>query len=294
MRRVLKWIGIGLVGVLSILIVIAGTLAITGNGKLNKPYDIQPEPVKVTRQKADVERGEYLASISCIGCHGDDLSGDSLFSDPALGSIYASNLTTGSGGISGTYSDADLVRAIRHGVDNEGKALAIMPSRAYWHYSDEDLGAIVSYIRSVPSVDSDPGEREIKFLGKVLIGAGVLNFFAAEAIDHDAPRTTAATGGSSYGEYLVNTNDCRQCHGMDLSGGQPGEPGAPAGPDLAIVSSWSRDEFVTAIRTGATPDGRQLDPAYMPWKEFGRMSNGDLAALYEYLSSPSTTVSTKE
>ena len=70
--------------------------------------------------------------------------------DPALGRVIAPNLTRGRGGVGATFSDADFVRAIRHGVDPSGRPLLIMPADDYTHFSDADLGMIIAYVRSLP------------------------------------------------------------------------------------------------------------------------------------------------
>ena len=88
-------------------------------------------------------------------CHGDNLAGDTLVDDFAFARIAASNLTSGRGGIGGTYSDIDYVRAIRHGVGNDGKGLPIMPSEAFNKFSDHDLGAMIAYLKTLPPVDNE-------------------------------------------------------------------------------------------------------------------------------------------
>jgi len=288
MRRVLKWLVIGVVGLVVVLAAAAAVLAFRGNSRMTRAYAVEPAPVAMAQDAAATERGQYLASYSCTGCHGDDLGGTVMFSQPGIGTIPAPNLTSGAGGIGAEYSDTDLVRAIRHGVDKDGQPLAIMPARSYWHYSDEDLAAIIAYVRSAPPVDSDPGQAAFGPLGLVMVGAGVMDVLSAEAIDHDGPRPVY-DDSASYGEYLINTSDCRSCHGEDLSGGSTGEPGAPPAANLASVKGWTQAEFLTAIRTGVTPDGRQLNPAFMPWPDYSRMTDEDLVALYEYLSNTNVT-----
>ena len=134
MKRVLKWVGIGLGGLLGLLIVAVVVLAFLGGRKLNREYAVQPEAVMVEADTAVLERGQYLVSGGCTGFHGEKLGGTVFFEDPVLGSIPAPNLTSGQGGAAGVYSDTDFVQAIRHGVDNEGKALLIMPSAAFWQW----------------------------------------------------------------------------------------------------------------------------------------------------------------
>ncbi len=290
MKRVLKWIGIGLGTLVGLLILAIVVLALLGNRKLNQEYTIEPESVAVADDAAALERGQYLVSVSCAGCHGQELGGTAFFEEPALGSIPAPNLTSGQGGAAATYSDADFVRAIRHGLAPDGKPLMIMPATALWHYSDADLSAIIAYVQSVPPVDNDPGDKELGLLGRVLVGAGLLDVLAAEHIDHAAVPPAAPPHGANatYGEYLVNVSDCRACHGAALTGGQPPEPGAPPGPSLTNdgkLADWSAEAFITTMRSGTTPDGRSLNAAYMPWPDYGRMTDDDLTAIFLYLES---------
>ena len=48
-----------------------------------------------------------------------------------------------------SHSDAELVRTIRQGVHKDGSTLFIMPSQALSHLSDEDVGKIVAWIRTL-------------------------------------------------------------------------------------------------------------------------------------------------
>ncbi len=75
------------------------------------------------------------------------MGGADFFNDPALAVIDAPNLTPGQGGVGAHFSDADWVRAIRHGIDPTGRPLLIMPSRNYYHLSDEDLGKVIAYLK---------------------------------------------------------------------------------------------------------------------------------------------------
>jgi len=299
MRRVLIWIGIFLGSIVGLLVVVVAALAIIGGSKLNKQYDVEPAPVAISDETAVIQRGQYLVSASCAGCHGDNLEGKPFVDDPALGRIPAPNLTAGEGGAGAGFKDADFVRAIRHGIDNEGKPLAIMPSRAYWHFSNEDLGAIIAYVKSMPPVDNEIGEKDVGLMGRLLIGAGALDILAAESIDHTGPRPTAQTQtiNAPYGEYLANTGDCRSCHGPDLTGAPSAEPGGLPGPDITPggqVTDWTTEEFITAMRMGVTPDGQQLDPEFMPWEAYGRLTDDDLTAIFLYLQSLETAVSKTE
>ena len=291
MNKILKWIGIGL-GILVILvIVLAGAMFFIGGSKLTKTYEIQPAAVEIPNDEKSIERGAYLYAASCAGCHGDDLSGKTILDDPAIGYLPAPNLTAGQGGVSGSYSDNNFVSAIRHGVNPEGQGLLIMPSKAYWYFSGEDLGAIIAYIKTAPPVDNDPGVKALSPLGKIMLAAGAFGeAISADVVDHNAPLPVAPERGvtTAYGEYMVNTGDCATCHGADLAGAQSPEPGSPFSSNLTtggILAIWTAEDFIETMRTGVTPYGRQLDGNFMPYEDYSRLTDEDLTAMFLYLQS---------
>jgi mono/diheme cytochrome c family protein len=85
-----------------------------------------------------------------------------------------------------------------------------------------------------------------------------------------------------YGEYLLSYQDCRECHGKNLSGGVPGQL-PPLGPDLGTVREWTLAQFIATMRTGIDPSGHQLGEQ-MPWRPIGRMDDDELAAMFQYLT----------
>src|SRR5512138_2230562 len=124
MMKVLKWIGIVL-GLLAGLLLVAGVvLFFIGNARLNKTYDIPPSNLTLPTDAASIEYGKHRAESLCQGCHGPDLSGnDNWFSAPPIGNIASANLTSGEGGVGKEFTTEDYVRAIRHGIDREGKPI---------------------------------------------------------------------------------------------------------------------------------------------------------------------------
>jgi mono/diheme cytochrome c family protein len=84
-----------------------------------------------------------------------------------------------------------------------------------------------------------------------------------------------------YGEYIMSYQDCRECHGPNLTGGVQGQLG-PIGPDLNLVKEWKLEEFVATMRTGTDPGGHEMSEQ-MPWRPIGKMDNEELGAVYEYL-----------
>jgi mono/diheme cytochrome c family protein len=285
----LKWIGIILGGLVGLLVVVLVVLYFIGTAKVNKTYEVPVETLSIPTDAAALQRGEHLATILiCTRCHVENMAGKVDFAIPGMLTIPTPNLTAGAGGVGSFYTDADWVRAIRHGVGQDGRALFIMPSKSYYYLGDEDLGAIIAYIKSLPPVDNKLPERRIELLGRLMDGAGMFPPDAVEQIDHTGPRPVAPEPGVTvaYGEYLTRT--CTECHGANLNGapfGPPGEevpsPNLTPGGELA---SWSEEDFFRTIRTGVNPKGHQLN-LDMPWPYYGRMSDEELRALWLYLQS---------
>lgn len=292
MRKILKWIGIVLGGLLALLLIAGVSLYLVARGRLNRNYDVQVEAITVPADEASLERGRHLVETvsDCTGCHGDDLGGFAFFDDPMVGVLYSSNLTSGAGGVGATFSDEDWVRAIRHGVRPTGKPLLVMPSQHFYRYSDEDLGAIIAYLKSVPPVDRESGGRQLTVPAHILMALGQFGpaIIPAEVIDHEGPHPEPPEPGvtAAYGEHLSYVATCRDCHGAELNGGQAG-PGEPIAPNLTPggeLAGWSQEDFVTLIRTGMTPMGRQVDD-FMPWQAYQNLTDEELQAIWTYVQS---------
>ncbi|HEY8077024.1 MAG TPA: cytochrome c [Labilithrix sp.] len=103
-----------------------------------------------TDSAAPEERGkEIVAERACASCHSADLAGADT---PRPGTrVFPANLTPDADTGIGTWSDADVARAIRTGVDDEGASLCSAMPR-FGDLSDEDAAAIVAYLRALPAV----------------------------------------------------------------------------------------------------------------------------------------------
>ena len=294
MKKFFKWFGIILGGVVGLLILALLGVYITSSLRLNKIYNVQPAAVIIPSGEAAVTEGKrQFFTHGCIDCHDTDGAGKSVIDDPLIGFITGANLTPGQGGIGRTFTDADWVRAIRHGIGPDGKALVIMPSVEYNRMNDEDLGNLIAYLKTLPAVDRTPSSPVVGLLGRILLVGGMIPVLPAEQIDHQAPRPAAVAKGVTveYGHYLASQT-CMGCHGAGLSGGAiPGLPPDPPFPRNLTpdketgLGNWSQANFVQAIRQGQRPDGTTLNPSKMPWPAFQRLTDEELAALWLYLQS---------
>lgn len=289
-RRFFRWIGIVLGSVIALVLVAAVILYVVGRARLNKRYDMAVAAVPVVSNADTLARGQHLATaISiCASCHGENFGGMVSFAVPNLLTIPTPNLTSGAGGIGGLYSDADWVRAIRNGVARDGRALIVMPSSAFHFLDDADVGALIAYLKSLPPVDSDLPARRVEPLAYLMAGAGMFPPSAVDRIDHANTPPAAPEHGvtAAYGEYLTHT--CTECHGAELNGAPFGPPGQEVPtPNLTPggeLMAWSQEQFLTLMRTGVTPTGRQLSTE-MPWESFGQMSDEELQAVWLFLQS---------
>ena len=287
MHSVGRWAA-RIVGALVMLLAVAvGVVYAASERRFRKHFDVPSHAVTVPTDSAGIARGEHVAKIrGCMACHGEGFAGHVDIESFLLGRLAGPNLTNGGRGA--TLTDADWERAVRHGVRRSGAPLLIMPASEHTGMSDEDLGALIAYVRSLPSAPKTPPPSRAGPVLRGLFAAGMVLLLSAEEIDHSKPHPDhlAAEPTREYGNYLSGM--CKGCHGPQLSGGKI--PGAPPDwkPAANITPSgighYSEADFMTALRTGKRPGGSPID-TLMPWKEFRNMNDVELKALYAYLRS---------
>lgn len=295
MKKIFKWIGI-VVGVCVILLAIAAFLAVNSyRDRATTVYQVTPPTIELPDDSLSLARGEELVR-TCRECHGKDLGGMMRINDPVLGKIYGTNLTAGKGGIGAMYTTTDWLRAIRHGIAPDGRPLRLMPAHDYIYLGKEDIGSLIAYLKTVPRVDRENQPTQLTPMGKIIVvmgGAGA--FFPAEHIDHRKPFDLVPERSATpvYGEYLVNISGCKSCHKENLAGGKSPVPNSPLARNLTPagnIGNWSLDDFIRTMRTGVTPEGKQLDNKFMPYQVIGTFPDDDLKAIYLFLQSlPPTT-----
>ena len=257
--------------------------------RLHRLHIVQARSVGVPTSADAIERGRHIvATRACADCHGKDFGGQKVIDDPLAGVLHGANLTRGIGGLPHDYSDLDFVRAIRHGLARDGRPLVLMPSEEYSAMTDEDLGAVVAYLKTLPAVDRARGPVSLGPVLRLLVVLGQVKL-GADVIDHAAPRlaSIAPSVSPEYGKYLATS--CIGCHGETLTGGKiaGAPPDWPAAANLTTHESsrlkqWSEDEFIQTVRTGKRPDGSPLNRV-MP-AAFGQMTDVELKALWAYLA----------
>lgn len=280
----LRRAGVGLGALVVLLLLAAGAVYAMSSARLGATATAEAHAFDAASGDA-VEGGRLAGLYGCTDCHGEDLAGKVMIDEMPFARVAAPNLTSGRSG--GALTDVQWELAVRHGVGTDGRALFIMPSPEYVYLSDRDLADIVAHVRTLPAVSDDLPPRAFGPVGRVLVTLGKLPL-TTDLMPPDAahPAAVAKEPTADFGRYL--TRLCTGCHGPDLGGAPPGPPGAPAGPSLAgdgNLRNWTLEQFAAALRTGRTPEGKQLDPQFMPWTAVGKASDAEIEAMWTYLSS---------
>jgi mono/diheme cytochrome c family protein len=249
-QGITRWPGTVAAGLTACACAATASIGLIGVYRLDAARQTTAAPVTLSSAPDRLERGEHLAYL-CVRCHSASdtlpLSGGTknflASPDRSLGELYAPNLTPK--GPLGTWSDSEIVRATREGVDNAGRALLAHPANDYHVMSDADVDALDDYLHTQQPVLSQTPAKNVSLVGMVLIGAGQYPVEVQPPVLNVMP--AAASGRTpEHGSYLVTISGCGDCHGANLTGGPLGFP-----PNLiAIARDWSADEFVHTLRTG--------------------------------------------
>jgi len=232
-----------------------------------------------------IARGQEIAATFCGACHtkdGELTGGRDVGADlpVRIGSLVAANLTPA--GPIADWSDGQIFRAIRNSVDADGRWLMIMSMTNAAKLADEDVKSVIAYLRTLPpaGAPTPTPPDQLNPLGVAMLGAGILP--RGHAVSNETILAPQRGSNVAWGQYLLSYQDCNACHGADLHGGVQGQL-APVGPDLALVSAWSLQDFINTMRTGIDPNGHQIQEP-MPWRILAKMRDADLEAMFQTLT----------
>jgi mono/diheme cytochrome c family protein len=299
-----------LLGLLVVIVVLVAAGALYVASRQNLKFDVPYPSVEASADSVVIARGHYVVRTIgvCTNCHGDTaqtaaikagadvpLAGGALFDIPP-GKFYVRNITPDSATGLGTVPARAIARALRYGVGHDGRAL--LPFMEMQGLSDEDLVAVVSYLKAQPPVHNLVPAHRYNLLGKI-VKATVL---ANPVGPRETPPKASPRGATvENGRYLVESVAlCGGCHtqrnqqtgafiGPHLGGStgfedaaDPGHTWSPpnitSDPETGKLGHLTEDEFVARFRAG-----RLLPGTPMPWQRFMRMEEDDLRAIYRYL-----------
>jgi cytochrome c553 len=271
--RILGWLFTALAGV---AVLGVAYLYIASEVVIARKYDIPLTKFRAPADEEAIRRGERVATIvGCNNCHGPELAGSVMFDQPGVARVHAPNLTR----LLQQYTDAELERLLRHGVKRDGRSTWIMPSYMFSHLTDEDLAAVVAYVRSKPERDGVDTGVSIQALGRVGVLLGTFKPEAAEIAEHASRQIPDLNDPVSHGRYLV-MNACTECHGRKLEGWQ-----YIKSPSLAIVAGYTEADLARLLRTGVALGDRKLGlMSKIAPNRFSTLSDGEVRAIHTYLN----------
>lgn len=307
----------------------AGVLATVAAAALVYIYGVLPRQrpppdfnVQVT--PALLERGAYLVNhvLLCNDCHSE--RDWTLYSGPAKPPLGAGRpcldkdskavgINFGMGGFPGRlcirnitpdvetgiggWSDGEIARAIREGVSRDGEALfPIMPWFMYTQMGDEDVAAVIAYLRAQPAVHSFRPDRKLDFPLNI-----VFRFYPRPL---DGPvQAPPRSDTVAYGRYLSRIARCEFCHTVRASRGQlePAQDRLMSGgvpfvmgtrtqysmnltPHETGLGNWTKEMFIARFRLTPVPfPVTEEENSEMDWAAFSGMNDEDLSAIWDYL-----------
>lgn len=275
-----------------------------------KKFEADYPNIKSTSDSAVVARGKYLAfgPAHCNTCHiapdqfenmeaGMDVlltGGTEMHIGPGI--FRPRNLTPDMETGIGKLTDGEVARVMRHSIGADGRI--IFPFMPFQNMSDEDMTALISFLRSQKPVKNEIKPTEYSFLGKMVLALGMLK---PESASGTPPAHVEIGPTVEYGKYLANSvANCVGCHsprsltsgeftGPKFSGGLAMDegtgyvyvtPNLTPDPETGRIANWTEEAFIERIK-----NGRLVEGSPMPWANFSWMENDDLRAIYRYLHS---------
>lgn len=249
-----------------------------------------------------VERGRYLVQsiVGCGNCHtpqgpkgplpGKALAGGLRFDEDPF-TAYSSNITPDKATGIGRWTSGQIATAIREGKRPDGTLIGPpMPFGQYRGIADDDLRAIVAYLRTLTPVKNEVPRSEYRMPLPPAWGPPVASVPAVDPKDKLA-----------WGAYLAGPlGHCIECHSAPGANGTPdvanglgaggmkfkGPWGVSVAADITPknLARYSDAELKKVITTGVRPDGSRLLPP-MGVAYYAKMKASDLDALVAYLRS---------
>jgi cytochrome c553 len=271
----MRWVVRVLGALVAVVLVLAAGLYGASEWVIRGGHAVPMEEVAVPRDAASVAEGARLAFVfGCRGCHSPGGEGKVMLDQPMLGFVASPSLAH----IAVAYSDAELARAVRHGVRKDGSTLWVMPTNAHSFIADDDMGRLIAWIRSLKPGAGDqtrpmgfgPGLRWAVLSGRL------------EASVHPGSVAERARP-ANVGRYVVDAI-CSACHALDRETPSLDDP-KPAPALAPAAAAYDLPEFVRLFRSGKGKSGRDLGlMSEVARDEIGKgLTDEEIAAVHAYL-----------
>jgi cytochrome c553 len=201
------------------------------------------------------------------------MQGAVVYEHPLNGRLVAPNLTRAAR----ERTLPELEAVIRQGIRPDGTSVFGKPSSSYAVMTDEDLGAILAYLREYPLQPERQGEPDYGLLTRWRMVSGALPIEAENRV-HQPWRNTFRNNEARLGEYLALLS-CSDCHGPDLEG-TPGQ----GVPGLDLISNYDENEFIDLLQRGMAPGEQPMaSKEPMARQRFSRFTQDEMEAIFVYL-----------
>jgi mono/diheme cytochrome c family protein len=255
-------------------------------------------------QQGDAKRGEYLAKAGgCVGCHTEErkdavrFAGGRALKTP-FGTFYGPNITPHPEAGLGSWTEADFMRAMRHGVRPDGaNYFPAFPYPSYTKISDADLRDLWAYLRTLPlsAQASKPHDLGFLYRWRLPVTGWKWLYFTPGPLAADAKASATVNRGAYLAQALGH---CGECHTpRNVLGGPKGDrflaggkgPEGKGIPNLTPtrLKKSSDKDLKDLLTTGLTPDGDVLAEAMgeVVTNTTSQLAPADLDALVAYLRS---------
>ena len=295
MKRILRVLGIGLGGLLTLVLVAVLVIYAWSESILRRHYEAEPQPVSAA-PPALIAHGYRLARLhGCLSCHGEGLTGNEVFEAKPVGDMVAPNLTK----LARQRTDEELTVAIRQGIAPGGRGLLVMPSAVASRMPPEETAALIAWLRTLPVKDGDERPFKLRLIGRLML---ILGDFRLQPVAVKQYRTMMPPdlGPEHAKGRQLAAAICAECHGPDLSGGPTpmadtnpsfGRP-YDLPPNLDIVGAYDLEQFRTLLRMGVPPSGKDLGMmSSVAKRDFSHFTDEEIDALHGYLGARSQRTS---
>lgn len=304
MKKAAKILGFVLGSVVLLIAGFAGYVAVTGVPTYDPPA-VPKITVDVTPER--VARGEVIANIQCMECHGNKegrLTGKQMTDVPEMfGKIFTKNITQDKEKGIGNWTDGELLYFLRTGVRKDGSYAPVMPQ--YPNLADEDLLSVVAWLKSdrfpVQASKEEPQSSELSLFSKLLTHT----VMKPESYPQSIIVRPDTNNLVALGKYTADAfGDCFACHSGDMikqdkinppkSEGYYGggielkdehgntilTPNLTFDEETGIARKYTKEQFIRTVRLGVRPDGSVLR---YPMSPKLALSEQEVGAIYEYL-----------
>jgi mono/diheme cytochrome c family protein len=282
--KIIRGLGYGLGAIALLLLLFALWAWFSSSQILARTHEPRPETLARPSAAQLADAGRQARILGCVSCHGEGLSGRMMFDGGPFAKVWAPNINE----LAGRASDQQLAQAIRQGISHDGRALFVMPSPMYSRLSDQEVAALIVWIRALPRRGQAVSPIQWGAIGRVVLALGKLPS-AVDRIDEFRVRQPFDTGPEHAAGRQLAAKVCSECHGPDLSGGQPTPD--QAAPGLSMVGAYDLDQFTRLVRKGVSPSGRDLGlMREIAVNDTSHLTDEEVAQLYSYLRSRSERV----